>query len=257
MFTFYCIIFSKLSKNKSRKPLVLCLMSCLCVFISLLPNYVWHTQLSTNKKFWGHSPLVLAALHLDPTGAMSPWIGPAMDDRCERSERATENGKFTASQGQKKIAIILPKNRDTAIFNRLYIRLYIKFVANNGKNRDSAHAAISFCPCCLVGNITFFWLWVDRILPLPPNNPQTALEITRVPRHQNEDTIVIYEISCNGLSYGPSIKKINEHEAHSKLDLYHNPTEFSVLPRTICSCPPLTGHWTQEYRVVQNYNTHI
>ena len=49
-------------------------------------------------------------------------------------------------QGQKKIAIILPKNRDTAIFNRLYIRLYIKFVANNGKNRDSAHAAISFFP---------------------------------------------------------------------------------------------------------------
>ena len=49
-------------------------------------------------------------------------------------------------QGQKKIAIILPKNRDTAIFNRLFIRLYIKFVANNGKNRDSAHAAISFCP---------------------------------------------------------------------------------------------------------------
>ena len=29
------------------------------------------------------------------------------------------------SQGQNKIAIILPKNRDTAIFNRLYIRLYI------------------------------------------------------------------------------------------------------------------------------------
>ena len=49
-------------------------------------------------------------------------------------------------QGQNKIAIILPKNRDTAIFNRLYIRLYIKFVANNGKNRDSAHAAISFFP---------------------------------------------------------------------------------------------------------------
>ena len=39
-------------------------------------------------------------------------------------------------QGKKK----------TAIFNRLYIRLYIKFVANNGKNHDSAHAAISFCP---------------------------------------------------------------------------------------------------------------
>ena len=36
-------------------------------------------------------------------------------------------------QGQKKIAIILPKNRDTAIFNRLYIRLYIKFVANIGE----------------------------------------------------------------------------------------------------------------------------
>ena len=50
------------------------------------------------------------------------------------------------NQGQNKIAIILPKNRDTAIFNRLYIRLYIKFVANNGKNRDSAYAAISFCP---------------------------------------------------------------------------------------------------------------
>ena len=55
--------------------------------------------------------------------------------------------KILDFQGQKKIAIILPKNRDTAIFNRIYIRLYIKFVANNGKNRDSAHAAISFCPC--------------------------------------------------------------------------------------------------------------
>ena len=51
------------------------------------------------------------------------------------------------TQGQMKIAIILPKNRNTAIFNRLYIRLYIKFVANNGKNRDFAHAAIFFCPC--------------------------------------------------------------------------------------------------------------
>ena len=50
-------------------------------------------------------------------------------------------------QGQKGFAIILTKNRDTAIFNRLYIKLYIKFVANNGKNRDSVHAAISFCPC--------------------------------------------------------------------------------------------------------------
>ena len=49
-------------------------------------------------------------------------------------------------QGQKDFAIILAKIRDTAIFNRLYIKLYIKFVANNGKNRDSAHAAISFCP---------------------------------------------------------------------------------------------------------------
>ena len=49
-------------------------------------------------------------------------------------------------QGQKDFAIILAKIRDTAIFNRLYIKLYIKFVANNGKNRDSVHAAISFCP---------------------------------------------------------------------------------------------------------------
>ena len=51
-----------------------------------------------------------------------------------------------SSHGLKKIAIILPKNRDTAILNRLYIRIYIKFYAYNGKNRDSAHAAISFCP---------------------------------------------------------------------------------------------------------------
>ena len=57
--------------------------------------------------------------------------------------RSIERG---GGQGQKKIAIILPKNRDTAIFNRLYIKLYIKFVPNNGKNRDSAHAAISFRP---------------------------------------------------------------------------------------------------------------
>jgi len=53
----------------------------------------------------------------------------------------------TLQQGQKDFAIILAKIRDTAIFNRLYIKLYIKFVANNGKNRDSVHAAISFCPC--------------------------------------------------------------------------------------------------------------
>ena len=50
-------------------------------------------------------------------------------------------------QGQKGFAIILAKNRETAIFNRIYIKLYIKFVAKNGKNRDSVHAAISFCPC--------------------------------------------------------------------------------------------------------------
>ena len=56
----------------------------------------------------------------------------------------------TVMQGQKDFAIILAKIRDTAIFNRLYIKLYIKFVANNGKNRDSVHAAISFCPCCNV-----------------------------------------------------------------------------------------------------------
>ena len=53
----------------------------------------------------------------------------------------------TRAQGQNDYAIILAKIRDTAIFNRLYIKLYIKFVANNGKNRDSVHAAISFCPC--------------------------------------------------------------------------------------------------------------
>ena len=39
-------------------------------------------------------------------------------------------------QGQNDFAIVLAKIRDTAIFNRLYIKLYIKFVANNGKNRD-------------------------------------------------------------------------------------------------------------------------
>ena len=53
---------------------------------------------------------------------------------------------WPAGQGQKDFAIILAKIRDTAILNRLYIKLYIKFVANNGKNRDSVHAAISFCP---------------------------------------------------------------------------------------------------------------
>ena len=58
--------------------------------------------------------------------------------------------KHFTLQGQKGFAIILAKNRDTAIFNRLYIKLYIKFVANNGKNRDSVHAAISFCPCTVV-----------------------------------------------------------------------------------------------------------
>ena len=52
-----------------------------------------------------------------------------------------------SKQGQKDFAIILAKFRETVIFNRLYIKLYIKFVANNGKNRDSVHAAISFCPC--------------------------------------------------------------------------------------------------------------
>ena len=50
------------------------------------------------------------------------------------------------TQGQKDFAVILAKNRDTAKFNRLNIKLYIKFVENNGKNRDSVHAAISFCP---------------------------------------------------------------------------------------------------------------
>ena len=33
---------------------------------------------------------------------------------------------------------------------KVYLKLYIKFVANNGKNRDSVHAAISFYqPKCL------------------------------------------------------------------------------------------------------------
>ena len=54
-----------------------------------------------------------------------------------------------AHQGQKDFTIILAKIRDIAIFNRLYI----KFVANNGKNRDSVHAAISFCPCSTLTHI--------------------------------------------------------------------------------------------------------
>ena len=74
----------------------------------------------------------------------------ALDERAGNIEPCTSRNLYyldvDSVQGQKKIAIILPKNRDTAIFNRLYIRLYIIFVANNGKNHDSAHAVISFCP---------------------------------------------------------------------------------------------------------------
>ena len=44
-------------------------------------------------------------------------------------------------QGQKDFAIILAKIRDTAIFNRLYIKLYIKFVANNG-NKNCARCFV-------------------------------------------------------------------------------------------------------------------
>ena len=54
----------------------------------------------------------------------------------------------TRQQGQKDFANILAKIRDTAIFNRLYI----KFVANNGKNPDFVHAASSFCPCSAVSH---------------------------------------------------------------------------------------------------------
>ena len=63
-----------------------------------------------------------------------------------RMRRRSWEDEEELGQGQKDFAIILAKIRDTAIFNRLYIKLYIKFVANNGKNRDSVHAAISFCP---------------------------------------------------------------------------------------------------------------
>ena len=63
-----------------------------------------------------------------------------------RMRRRSWEDEEELGQGQKDFAIILAKIRDTAIFNRLYIKLYIKFVANNGKNRDSVHAAIYFCP---------------------------------------------------------------------------------------------------------------
>ena len=83
MFTFYCIIFRKLSKINQGN--CLCLMPCLCVIISLLRNNVWHTQLS--KKILGAQSPVIGVLPLDPTGAgaMSPWIGPAMDNVGKRA----------------------------------------------------------------------------------------------------------------------------------------------------------------------------
>ena len=57
MFTFYCIIFSKLSKNKSRKMLVLCLtpwmpLSALCVYFFITKLRLAH---SINQQFYGGS----------------------------------------------------------------------------------------------------------------------------------------------------------------------------------------------------------
>ena len=88
------------------------------------------------------------------------------NDTCQQFGKLFESVETaaisTVGQGQKDFAIILAKIRDTAIFNRLYIKLYIKFVANNGKNRDSVHAAISFCPCSRWYNLQMLKLYRYR-----------------------------------------------------------------------------------------------
>ena len=116
---------------------------------------------------------------------------------------------------------------------------------------------------------------LDSILPLPPYNHQKikkSLESHDIKVTSSLGTLqdlltktkatpplyltpnVIHEISCyyctatyNGQTNRPLIKRIKEHESHSKLHL-HN-------PQSICSCPPFTDHWTQD-SLGQNDNTY-
>ena len=90
---------------------------------------------------------------------------------------------------------------------------------------------------------------LDSILPLPPNHHQKDQEIPRIPRHQSHKLIRDYltgpthqnedhtyssphcqrndcTATYNGQTNRSLIKRIKEHESHSKLHL-HNPDDFS------------------------------
>ena len=83
------------------------------------------------------------------------WLMAVLDNSEEGLQETTDLFKSISKINHT------PKNRDIRVSRlfwpkiaiprfltgALYIKLYIKFVANNGKNRDSVHAEISFCPC--------------------------------------------------------------------------------------------------------------
>ena len=84
MFIFYCILFSKLSKNKSRKLLVLCLMP-LWVYLFITKLLVAHSTIQNNSGGSARSPRGAAP-------------GPHRGRGHVPLKRAIANLKFTVSE---------------------------------------------------------------------------------------------------------------------------------------------------------------
>ena len=100
------------------------------------------TWVATNSKYYVHLVLSKTGLCLTAYIKTVKLFPKLIRRSCYHHIMTSIKNKYTlSSRDKRKSRLFCPK---IAIFNRLYI----KFVANNGKNRDSAHATISFCPCC-------------------------------------------------------------------------------------------------------------